>query len=178
MKSKIDLLKRGYAYSAVIISLKDKNKWTNHHMSVCTARAGFEFSFENNKIIDYQDNYQKLGDLPFSIYYDFETTTGNTVLFDAKMCIVSYCMVIAFHPFHPRISIFRSYDQTDSETTCLSHFGNIENKFFSAGKKYFNMVTLKQLESVAKSVNLKHNKNALAEMFNIKLKFTVDCLKN
>ena len=53
------------------------------HMSVCSGKAGFEFSFENGKIIDYQDHYNNLSDLPFSVYYDFETTTGNAVLFDA-----------------------------------------------------------------------------------------------
>ena len=38
------------------------------------------------------------GDLPFSIYYDFEITTGGVVFFDKKMCVVSYCIMVAFHP--------------------------------------------------------------------------------
>ena len=68
------------------------------HMSCCAGKAGFTFSFDNGKIIDYQDNYKHLGDVPFSIYFDFETTTGSVVFFDAKMFVVSYCMVVAFHP--------------------------------------------------------------------------------
>ena len=150
------------------------------HMSVCSGKAGFKFSFENGKIINYQDHYNNLGDLPFSVYYDFETTTGNAVVFDAKMYIVSYCMIVAFHPELnlPRISIFRCYDQTESEITSLSHFENIEHDFFASSKRYFNMISLKQLEPAAQSVYFKENKTALAEMFNIELKFTVDCVKN
>ena len=51
------------------------------HLSCCAGRAGFTFSFDNGKIIDYQDHYKNLIDVPFSIYYDFETTTGSVVFF-------------------------------------------------------------------------------------------------
>ena len=68
------------------------------HLSVCAEKAGFTFSFDNRKIIDYQEHYKNLGDVPFSVYCDFETTTGSVVFFDAKMYVISYCIVIAFHP--------------------------------------------------------------------------------
>ena len=82
------------------------------HLSICSGKAGFTFSFDNGKIFDYQDHYRNPGDLPFSIYYDFETTTGSVVFFDAKMYVVSYCLVVVFHPDLkiPRLVIFRSYD--------------------------------------------------------------------
>ena len=54
------------------------------HISCCAGQAGFNFSFDNGKIINYQDNYKKIGDLPFAMYYYFETTTGSVVFFDAK----------------------------------------------------------------------------------------------
>ena len=78
------------------------------HLSICSGKAGFTFSFDNGKIVDYQDHYRSLGDLPFSIYHDFETTTGSVVFFDAKINMVSYCMVVAFHPDLkiPRLMIF------------------------------------------------------------------------
>ena len=80
------------------------------HLSCCVGKAGFTFSFDNRKVIDYQDHYSNLGDMPFSI--DFETTTGNAGLFYAKMYIVSYSIIATFHPdlSLPRINIFRSYD--------------------------------------------------------------------
>ena len=51
------------------------------HLSCCVGKAGFTFSFDNGKIIDYQGHYKNLGDLPFAVYYDFETTTGSVVFF-------------------------------------------------------------------------------------------------
>ena len=42
------------------------------------------YSFDNGKIINYQDNFKKLGDLPLAVYYDFETTTGSVVFSNAK----------------------------------------------------------------------------------------------
>ena len=53
------------------------------HLSCCASKAGFTFSFDNGKIIDYQDHYKNLGDLPFTVYYGFETTTGSVVFYDA-----------------------------------------------------------------------------------------------
>ena len=60
------------------------------HLSICSGKAGFTFSFDNGKIVDYQDHYRNLGDLSFSIYYDLEATTGSVVFFNAKMYVVSY----------------------------------------------------------------------------------------
>ena len=47
------------------------------HINSCAGQAGFSFSFDNGKIINYQDNFKKIGDLPFAVYYDFETATGS-----------------------------------------------------------------------------------------------------
>ena len=119
-----------------------------------------------------------MGDVPFSVYYDFETTTCSVVSFYAKMYVVSYCMVIAFHPELkiPRLFILRSYDQTEQDLTSLTHFQVLEYNFFDDRENY-NKVTLKQLEDAAFSVQNREKNTALAEMFSIELKFTVDCLK-
>ena len=148
------------------------------HLSCCSGKAGCTFSFDNGKIIDYQDHYKNLEDVSFGIYYDFEITTGSIVFFDAKMFVVSYCMVVAFHPDLdlPRICIFRSYDLTHEQLTSLSHFEALQYIFF-ADKKHYNRTTLKQLEDAAFSVQNREKNTALAEMFSIELKFTVDCLK-
>ena len=78
------------------------------HLSICAGKAGYTFSFDNGKIVDYQDRYKNFGDLTFSIYYDFETTTGGVVFFDQKRYVVSYCIIVAFHPDLkiPRLIIF------------------------------------------------------------------------
>ena len=119
----------------------------------CSGKAEFTFPFDNGKIADYQDHYKNLGDLPFTIYYDFETTIGSVVFFDAKMYVVTYCMVAAFHPDLKvsRLVIFGSYNQNENALTSLSHFQALEFNFFQDPKNY-NWTTLKQLEAAAFSV--------------------------
>ena len=149
------------------------------HLSCCSGKAGFTFSFDNGKVIDYQDHYNNLGDMPFSVYFDFETTTGNVGFFYAKMYVVSYSIIVAFHPdlSLPRVNIFRSYDQSYSLLMSLAHFFVLDFNFLN-DPKIFNKNTLKQLEAAALSVKQKEKNTALAEMFSVELKFTIDCLKS
>ena len=76
------------------------------------------------------------------------------------MYVVSYCIVIAFHPDLnlPCLYIYRSYD-------------------FFYFSETFNLKKLKQLQNATLTVKNKKDSTALAEMFSIDLKFTVDCLK-
>ena len=153
-------------------------KRMNEHVLCCTGHAGFNFKFDNCKIINYQENFKKMGHLPFAVYYDFETTTESAVFFDAKMYVISYCIIAAFHPDLnlPRIFIYRAYDQNKTDLTSLFHFEVVQPDFFNF-KETYNLKTLKQLESAALAVENRSRKTALAEMFNIELKFTVDCLR-
>ena len=68
-------------------------------MSICSAREGITYAFDNGQILNYQDNFKYLGYLPFRVYFDFETTTGgNSVFFDPSMYVISYCQIYSFHP--------------------------------------------------------------------------------
>ena len=62
-------------------------------------------------------------DLLFRLIME-KTTTGNVVFFDAKMYVVSYCMILAFHPelTITRLVIFRTYDQNPNPLISLTHF--------------------------------------------------------
>ena len=51
------------------------------HMSVCSAREGITYDFDNCQILNYQDNFKYLGDLPFTVYFDFETIPGASSVF-------------------------------------------------------------------------------------------------
>ena len=51
------------------------------HLTICAAREGITHSFDNGQIITFQDNFKYLGDVPFTVYFDFETTTGDSVFF-------------------------------------------------------------------------------------------------
>ena len=61
------------------------------HTKVCAAKEGIIYTFENGKIISFQDNFKYLGDVPFTVYFGFETTTGDIIFSDRKMFVVSYC---------------------------------------------------------------------------------------
>ena len=66
------------------------------HVKCCAGQAGYSLIFDQS-VINYQENFNKIGDLSFSIYNDFETTTGSAIYHDAKIFVVSYCMIVAFH---------------------------------------------------------------------------------
>ena len=121
------------------------------------------YSFDNSKIINYQDNFKKLGDLPFAVYYDFETTTGSVVFSNAKMYVVSYCMIIAFHPDLniPRLHIYRSYDPSDEDLTSLHHFDAVQRNFFNF-RENFNIKTLKQLQNATLAVKNKKRQSCFS----------------
>ena len=53
----------------------NKNNF-NDHVERC-AGEGIEYSFDNNKIISFQDSFKFLGDVPFALCFDFETRKGG-----------------------------------------------------------------------------------------------------
>ena len=89
------------------------------HLTICAAREGITYSFDNGQIINFQDNFKYLGDVPFTVYFDFKITTGDSVFFDPKMFIVSYCQIYSFHPSLnlDKIVIYRSFQQTAARYT-------------------------------------------------------------
>ena len=48
---------------------------------------------------------------------------------------------------------------------------------FNQNKRYFNFTTLRQLKTAASNGLQKESNTALAEIFNVELKFTVDAIK-
>ena len=145
-----------------------------NHMSICSAREGITYAFDNGQILNYQDNFKFLGDLPFTVYFDFETTTGGkSVFFDPSMYVTSYCQIYSFHPSLnlDKIVIFRSYQQTAEQIYDLSHFKNEHAAFF-------NKTTFYQLKDAASAVLAREKSTSLAELFSVELKFTVDTLKD
>lgn len=69
------------------------------HLDVCSHMPGIIYKFEN--IQKFFDNMQIMGDLSFSTYFDFGTTSGNEIYnFDEYSTLypVSYALVVAFHP--------------------------------------------------------------------------------
>ena len=53
----------------------------------------------------------------------------------------------------------------------------LSNKIFFNFSESYNLKTLKQLQNATFAVKNKKDSSALAEIFSIELKFTIDCLK-
>ena len=141
------------------------------HLLICAAKEGITYSFDNDQILDYQDNFKYQGDLSFVVYFDFETTTGNAVFFDPKIYVVSYCQIYSFHPSLKLDMIYRSFQQTSEQIYDLSH----SKKWHAL---FFNKVSFRQLKDAASVLLAREKCTSLAELFPIELKFTIDTLKD
>ena len=70
----------------------------NGHVKCCSDIAGIIYKSEHKNVVSFQDNFSYVGDLPFVIYFDYETTTGDSVFKDKNIFVTSYCQIYEFHP--------------------------------------------------------------------------------
>ena len=80
------------------------------HVKRCSSIERILYSFDNVKIISFQDNFGRLGDVPFNVYFDFEASTGDIIFQNPKMFVIICCQIYAFHPALnlDKIVIFKS----------------------------------------------------------------------
>ena len=92
-------------------------------MKNCSGKPGVVYNFNNQCLISYQDNSHNKGDLPFDIYFDFETTAPTDNCLDPD---------VAFHPALKleRIIFYRSYAHPLVQLTTLHNFFSRANKFY------------------------------------------------
>ena len=57
-----------------------EKKSLERHINVCGYFPGIVYKFENQNIQSFFDNTKFMRDLPFSIYFDLQTTTGKKSL--------------------------------------------------------------------------------------------------
>ena len=79
-----------------------ERKSLERHMNVCGHFLRIVYKFENQNIQTFFDNMKFMGDLPFSIYFDLETTRGKKVYNfdeDATLYPVSYTFCDSISPF-------------------------------------------------------------------------------
>ena len=98
-------------------------------------------------LVTFEDNYRFLGDLPFVIYFDFETTAGSDLFQDVKTYVIRYCLMFAFHPKLDieRIVIYRSFQQNEEQLFDLSH---LKPKML----QFLDSVTLNQIKDIGLKV--------------------------
>ena len=112
------------------------------------------------------------GDLPFVLYFDFETTAPTDNCFDPepkKMFVVSYVLIAAFHPalilnLNPfilnlnRIIIQRTYAHSLRQVTTLDYLSEDQMKFI-------DLQILNQLNDIAIDGSKRKCKNTMGQMF-------------
>ena len=104
-------------------------------------------------------------DLPFAIYFDFETTklTGNCLDPEQKnMFVVSYAMIVAFNPSLnlDRIIIYISFGHS------LEHLSNLD--YLSREQiTFIDPYLIHMLKDAACKVSKRNYKNSLEQMFPI-----------
>ena len=63
----------------VKVSSAKNNEAMTKHLEIWSVREGITYSFDNSQIITFQDNFKSLSEVPFTVYFDFERTTGDSV---------------------------------------------------------------------------------------------------
>ena len=91
--------------------------WQKRYINNCSGRPGVIYNFNNQNLVSYQDNFHAKGDVLFVVYFVYETTEPTDNCLDPeqkKMFVVSYVMIVAFHPELKldRIIIYRSFAHT------------------------------------------------------------------
>ena len=121
------------------------------------------------------DNMKFVGDVPFSIYFDFKTTADKKVYNfeeDASLYPVSYTFVVAFHHLLnlEKLSVVRSFNHTYEQL--------IDDVYlFVEMLPFVGPITTKKLRDCASKVFQKKKKYVVSEMFSCELKFVIDMLK-
>ena len=146
----------------------------DYHMRNCTGKPGFIYNFQTRNLLTFEENLKFKRDVPLTTYIDFETTAPTDDYLDPesnKMNVVSYVIILAFHPKFklPRIIIERSFANS-LEKLCQIDYLTSEQL------KYKDIVTLKQLRDCALTVHKKNNLLAVSEMFCTEIKFATDCV--
>ena len=132
-------------------------------MENCSGVPGVIYNFNTQSWISFEDNFRAKDDLPFVIYFDFETTAATDNCFDPEqktMFVVSYVMIVAFHPDLKidKIIIQRSYAHAIEQLTSLDYFSQDQIKFI-------NKELVRQLKDIAFDVSKRKCKKTMGKCF-------------
>ena len=68
------------------------------HTKICFVREGITYNFDKGDIISFQDTFKYMGNVPYTVYFDFETTNGNAGFFGPKNVCCVLLSDICFPP--------------------------------------------------------------------------------
>ena len=90
---------------------------------------GIIYKFENQNIQAFFDDMKFMEDLLFSIYFDFEITSGKKIYSfdeDSTLYPVEYAFVVAFHPDLniEKIFVVRSFNHTFEQSNDVGYLSD------------------------------------------------------
>ena len=143
------------------------NRKFQRHIKHCSGRPGIIYNFTNQSLISYEDKFKSKGDLPFTIYFDFETTAPTENCLDPeqkKMFVVSYVLIAAFHPHLQldKIIVNRSFAHSLEQLASIDNFSREQIMF---AEQYL----LNMLRDYAKVVAKKKCNNSMGKMFSVEI---------
>ena len=146
----------------------------DYHIKNCTGKPGFVYNFQTRNLLTFEENIKFKRDVPLTTYIDFETTAPTDCCLDPesnKMNVVSYVIILAFHPKLqlPRIIIERSFGHSLEKLSQIDYLT-------SEQLKYGDIDTIRQLRDCALAVYKKSKALAISEMFFTEIKFATDCV--
>ena len=132
------------------------------HMENCSVVPEVIYNFNTQSLIIFEDNFHSTGDLPFVIFFDFETTAPTDNCFDPEqktMFVVSYVMIVSFHPALKldKIIIQRSYIHALEQLTSLHYFSQDQIKCI-------NKELVRKLKDIAFDVSERKCKKTTGQM--------------
>ena len=155
------------------------NKIFEKHLRVCAKKTGVVYSFNNRHLTTFEDNFKLMGDQPFSVNFDLETTCGKDMfVFDlhedhlTDMYVVSYCFIVCFHKSYSlgKITVLRSFNDSLVDLADLSCAP-------SEMLELRDNITISQLYSCIQNVAAKKTHHVLIKKFCCELKLVVDICK-
>ena len=150
-----------------------QDRWKKH-INICTGIPGIVYNFNNQNLVTYEDNLKYKGDIPMTIYFDFETTVPTDSCYDPEqkeMFVISYIMMLCFHPRldFPKIIVERSYGRDVQKLNSIDYLTPEQMSFI-------NPTVVSQLSDAAALVAAQKCKNAVGQMFSIELFFLKDTI--
>ena len=152
---------------SVSLSVNDKvitdSDISKRHIENCAGIPGVIYNFDMKNLITFQDHFNAKDDLPFVLYFDFETTASTDNCFDTEqktMFFVSYVLIATFHPALKlnRIITQRSYGYSLEQLTSLNYFCEDQMKFI-------DVQIIRQLKDIAIDVSKRKCKNTMSQGF-------------
>ena len=105
------------------------------HINNFSGAPGVVYNFNNQNLISYQDNFHAKGDIPFVIYFDFETTAPTDNCFDPEQKKNVFCFLC--HDFRFSSTIKTKSYRNPKKLCAFNRRGNKLKTFYPRANQFY-----------------------------------------